>query len=189
MRKRAGGWLQLSCDVVYENAWIKLTHEGVQRPNGSEGIYGVVHFKNRAVGVVPIDDDGNTWLVRQSRYTLDQFTWEIPEGGAPFDEDPLEAAKRELEEEVGLIADQWQLLLNVHTSNSVTDEEGLVYLAKSLHIGKQALEDTEDIAVKKLSLREAIDMVLLGEITDAMSICALLKVAALLQAGDPLIQY
>lgn len=177
MKEKIGGWRQLNEDCVYENNWIRVTHEDVMRPNGTEGIYGVVHFKNQAVGVLPIDDEGNTWLVGQSRYTLNEFSWEIPEGGSPMNEDPLVSAQRELEEEVGLVAAHWELLMKVHTSNSVTDEVGFIYLAKGLSKGKQQLEDTEDIQVKKLPLTEAIDMAKRGEITDTMSLAALYKVA------------
>ncbi|MFL0800559.1 MAG: NUDIX hydrolase [Agarilytica sp.] len=174
-KEKIGGWRQKSEDTVYENNWIRVTHDEVLRPNGSEGIYGVVHFKNQAVGVVPIDEDGNTWLVSQSRYTLDQRTWEIPEGGSPVGEDPLETAKRELQEEVGLHAKEWETLMTLHTSNSVTDEVGYIYVAKGLSLGDQHLEDTEDIEVKKLPLIEAIDMAKRGEITDAMSLAALFR--------------
>lgn len=176
---KVGGWRQLSQTKVYENNWIRVTHEEVRRPNQTEGIYGVVHFKNQAVGVIPLDDEGNTWLVRQSRYTLDAFTWEIPEGGSPEGEDTLHTAQRELEEEVGLKAAQWEELLVMHTSNSVTDERGVVYLARGISAGQQALEDSEDIEVKKLPLSEAIAMAMRGEITDAMSVCALFKLALL----------
>ena len=106
---KIGGWRVRSSATVYENPWIKVSHEDVITPRDTQGIYGVVHFKNTAVGVVPIDDEGNTWLVRQSRYTLNQYTWEIPEGGCPVDEEPVDAAQRELEEEVGLRAPRWDL--------------------------------------------------------------------------------
>ena len=99
---KIGGWRVRSSATVYENPWIKVSHEDVITPRDTQGIYGVVHFKNTAVGVVPIDDEGNTWLVRQSRYTLNQYTWEIPEGGCPVDEEPLAAAQGELVEEGGL---------------------------------------------------------------------------------------
>ncbi len=177
MKEKVGGWQQLSEKCVYENNWIRVSHEDVARPNGSEGVYGVVHFKNKAVGVVPIDDDGNTWLVSQSRYTLNERTWEIPEGGSPMNEDPLDTAKRELLEEVGLCASDWQLLMKLHISNSVTDEVGFVYIARGISLAEQALEDTEDIEVKKLPLQEAINMALSGEITDAISVAALMRVA------------
>ncbi|TVZ37953.1 NUDIX domain-containing protein [Alteromonadaceae bacterium 2753L.S.0a.02] len=174
---KCGGWQQLSVTDIYENPWIKITHEEVLTPKGSPGIYGVVHFKNRAVGVIPIDNEGNTWLVRQSRYTLDCYTWEIPEGGAPYGEDMMVAAQRELEEETGLLAAQWQELMTLHQSNSVSDEVGKIYVATELSVGVQQLEDSEDIVVKKLPLREAIAMVESGEITDAMSVAGLLRVA------------
>lgn len=174
---RVGGWQRLSSRVTYENPWIRVSHEQVKRPNGTDGIYGVVHFKGTAVGVVPVDEEGNTWLVRQSRYTLNEFTWEIPEGGAQEGEPTLECAKRELAEEAGLIATEWEELSRVHTSNSVTDEAGVLYLARGLSPCAQNLDPTEDIEVRKLPLKEAIQMVLLGEITDALSVVALLRLA------------
>lgn len=174
---RVGGWQRLSSRVAYENPWIRVSHEQVKRPNGTDGIYGVVHFKGTAVGVVPVDEEGNTWLVRQSRYTLNEFTWEIPEGGAQEGEPTLVCAKRELAEEAGLIATEWEELSRVHTSNSVTDEAGVLYLARGLSPCAQNLDPTEDIEVRKLPLKEAIQMVLLGEITDALSVVALLRLA------------
>lgn len=175
--EKTGGWKTKTSAVVYENPWIKVSHEEVITPKGTDGIYGVVHFKNTAIGVVPIDDQGNTWLVKQSRYTLNQFTWEIPEGGCPQGESPLNAAKRELEEEVGLQAEDWQELMRLHLSNSVTDELCIVFIARGLGTGQQRLEETEDIEYKKLPLKEAIDMVKRGEITDGISVAALLRIA------------
>lgn len=180
--EKIGGWKTKSSRVAYENPWIKISHEEVVTPKGTDGIYGVVHFKNTAIGIVPIDDEGNTWLVKQSRYTLDQYTWEIPEGGCPQGEEPLTAAKRELEEEVGLQAHAWEQLMTMHLSNSVTDELCVVFVARDLFAGRQQLESTEDIEYKKLPLREAIDMVKRGEITDGISVAALLRVA--LQAHE-----
>ncbi len=175
--EKIGGWKTKNSIITYENPWIKITHDEVITAKGTDGIYGVVHFKNTAIGIIPIDDEGNTWLVKQSRYTLNQYTWEIPEGGCPFSENPLDAAKRELEEEVGLQANQWQQLMNLHLSNSVTDEFGIVFIARDLFAGKQDLEATEDIEVKKIPLIEAIEMVKRGEITDGMSVAALLRLA------------
>lgn len=175
--KKVGGWITKTSTIVYENPWIRILHDEVKTPKNTDGIYGVVHFKNTAIGVVPIDDEGNTWLVKQSRYTLNQYTWEIPEGGCPEGELPLNAAKRELEEEVGLRANDWQQLMTMHLSNSITDEYCEVFVAKNLSAGQQALEVTEDIEVKKLPLTEAIAMVKRGEITDGMSVAALLRVA------------
>ena len=176
MPAKIGGWKTKSSSVVYENPWLKISHDEVITPNNTDGIYGVVHFKNTAIGIVPIDEQGNTWLVKQSRYTLNQYTWEIPEGGCPQGELPLNAAKRELEEEVGLQANDWQQLMTMHLSNSVTDEFCVVFVAKDLFAGQQALESTEDIEYKKLPLIEAIEMVKTGEITDAISVAALLRI-------------
>ena len=178
-QSRVGGWVTRSREQVYDNPWIRVNHEQVTTPSGTEGIYGVVHFKSLAVGVVPIDDEGYTWLVRQSRYTLNEFTWEIPEGGAPLDEAPLAAAQRELREETGLSATRWTELMQLHTSNSVTDERSVIFVAEGLTPGEQALEATEDIEVMRLPLTAAVQMALDGEITDAMSVAALLRVQLL----------
>lgn len=181
LAEKTGGWKTKTATTVYENPWIKISHEEVITPKGTDGIYGVVHFKNTAIGVVPIDNEGNTWLVKQSRYTLNQYTWEIPEGGCPQGESPLNAAKRELEEEVGLQANSWQELMTVHLSNSVTDEVCIIFIARDLYAGQQQLEATEDIEYKKVPLKEAIAMVKRGEITDGPSVVALLRVAVDLQ--------
>lgn len=177
MNEKIGGWKTKSSQIMYENPWIKVSHDEVITPKGTDGIYGVVHFKNTAIGVVPIDEEGNTWLVKQSRYSLNQYTWEIPEGGCPHGELPLNAAKRELEEEVGLQANHWQQLMTMHLSNSVTDEYCVVFVARDLFAGQQQLEATEDIEYKKLPLQDAIAMVLSGEITDGITVAALLRVA------------
>lgn len=176
-------WKTLQIDEVYSNPWIRITHRSVLNPAGNPGIYGVVHFKNLAIGIVPIDEEGNTWLVGQFRYTLDQYSWEIPEGGAPLNTDPLDSAKRELIEETGIRAGQWTKILDFHTSNSVTDEAGMVFLAQDLSFGDSHPEDTEDITVRKLPLKEAIEMVIQGQITDSLTIMALLRVHQMLGAG------
>ena len=179
MAVKRGSWIQKSVKTVYENPWIQVTHEEVITPAGTDGTYGVVHFKNQAVGIVPIDDEGCTYLVRQTRYTLGELSWEIPEGGSPLGEDCLVTAKRELREETGLQAEHWQPLLRLHLSNSVCDEAGIVYVARGLSMGAQELEATEDIECKKLPLKDAIEMVYRGEITDAMSVAGLLRCATL----------
>lgn len=177
LQELAGGWQKLTSTLVYENPWIKVFHEDVKTPNNTPGIYGRVHFKGTAIGVVPLDEEGNTWLVKQSRYTLDQFTWEIPEGGAAPDEEPLACAQRELQEETGLTAQNWREILTLHTSNSVTDEKGYVFIAEQLSAGEQKLDSTEDIEVAKVSVKQAVQMIADGEITDAISVAALLWVA------------
>lgn len=176
----ANPWKTLSTRLVYENNWIKLEEDQVINPSGGKGIYGKVHFKNKAIGIIPLDQDGNTWLVGQHRYTLNAYSWEIPEGGCPLGTLPLDSAKRELKEETGITASRWELLMTFHTSNSVTDEEGFIFLAEGLSFGDNALEETEaDLIVKKLPFSEAVDMVMRGEITDSMSVAGILKVARL----------
>jgi len=175
--ERIGGWKRLTSQVMYENPWIQVRHEEVQRPNGSTGIYGLVQFKNQAIGVVALDDEGNIYLVKQSRYALDDWSIEIPEGGGPRNVDPLESAKRELQEETGLFARHWELILTMHLSNSVTNELAHVFLATGLMQGEQDLDDTEDIEVMKVPLTRAIEWVKNGTITDSISVAALLRVA------------
>jgi len=171
-------WKTLSTQPVYNNDWIKVEEHQVVNPGGTAGIYGKVSFKNQAVGVIPVDEEGNTWLVGQYRYTLNEWSWEIPMGGSPTKEDKQKTALRELEEETGLIAGQLVEILHLHPSNSITDEKGFVYLATQLSEGKQQLEDTEmDIQVKKLTLDEAIEMAQNGDVTDAMSVAGLLYLA------------
>ena len=171
-------WTTLSGEVRYDNPWITVTEFKVINPSGGRGIYGKVHFKNNAIGIIPVDKDLNTWLVGQYRYTLNAWHWEIPEGGGPLDVDPLVSAQRELREETGLIAGRWSEIIQLHTSNSVSDEKGHIFLAEDLEEGANSLEATEaDLKVWKLPLNNALDMVLEGKITDSMSIMAILKVA------------
>ena len=174
--RQRGSWQQLDQQTVYDNPWIRVTHENVLTPAGTAGIYGVVHFKSRAVGVVPLDASGNVWLVKQFRYTLNQYSIEIPEGGSPPEEDMLATAKRELQEETGLTAGEWSHLLDIHTSNSVTDESGAIYLARDLTRGEMALETTEDIEVLCVPLAEAIEWIFAGKITDSLTVMGLLAV-------------
>lgn len=175
----ANPWTTLSTRVAYENPWIRVEHHDVLNPAGKKGIYGLVRFQNLAVGVVPVDEEGYTWLVGQYRYALNRYSWEIPEGGCPVGTDPLDTARRELAEETGLRADNWTRLLDFHLSNSVTDEFGVAYLATGLTLGPAAPEETEELALRRLPLSEAIAMVLNGEITDAVSVMALQRVALL----------
>ena len=171
-------WKTLSTQPVYNNAWIKVEEHQVVTPGGTNGIYGKVSFKNQAVGIIPVDEDGNTWLVGQYRYTLNQWSWEIPMGGSPKKEDKIKTALRELEEETGLKAANITELLHLHPSNSITDEQGYVFLATELSEGLQQLEDTEkDIQVKKLAFDDAVQMVQKGEITDAISVAGILYLA------------
>ncbi|RZK30461.1 MAG: NUDIX hydrolase, partial [Hymenobacter sp.] len=139
------------------------------------GIYGVVSMKNKAIGIVPVDAEGNTWLVGQYRYTLNEYTWEIPMGGGPVELDVLESAQRELREETGLLAARWTRIARLHTSNSVTDEEGFVFLAEGLTQAEWEPEETEDLRLWKLPLTQAVALALDDTITDAISVAGLLK--------------
>lgn len=172
-------WQTLNSTTPYENNWLSVRHEEVITPAGTPGIYGVVSFKNKAVGVIPIDSEGNTYLVGQYRYPLNEYSWEIPEGGSPLSTDILDSAKRELKEETGLEARKWTKIARIHTSNSATDEEGFLYIAEDLVQGEHAPEETEELQVRKLSLAEAVKMVMTSEITDSLSVCGLLMVARL----------
>lgn len=176
----ANNWKTVRKETTYENPWIRVEHRDVITPAGNPGIYGVVQFKNKAIGIVPVDDEGFVYLVGQYRYPLDAYSWEIPEGGGPKGEDPLTTAQRELKEETGLTAERWQQIGRVHTSNSVTDEEGFIFLAQGLTLGDAQPEETEELELKKVPLAEAVDMVMRSEITDSISSCGILIAARLL---------
>ena len=176
-------WKILSEKEEYDNPWIKVTEYSVLNPSGGKGIYGKVHYKNRAIGVLTLDNQMITHLVGQYRFPIDQYSWEIPEGGCPEGSTPLEAAQRELEEETGLKALSWELLLEMRLSNSVSDEHAMVYLAWDLEQGEASPEDTEDITVKRVSFEEAYNMVEDGTITDSLSVAAILKVKIMIDDG------
>jgi len=165
-------WRTVSSKRVYDNPWISVREDQVVRPDGGPGIYGVVHYKNIAIGVLPVEDE-HTYLVGQYRYPLGRYSWEVPEGGCPEGEEPLRAAQRELREETGLKARRWQRLGEAYLSNSVADEYAVWFLATGLTAGEWRPEGTERLSVRRLPLREALAMALDGEITDALSILAI----------------
>lgn len=166
-------WQTLGSKEIYRNSWIRLTEYSVLRPDGQPGIYGVVAFQNLAIGIVAVDKEGRIALVGQWRYPLQSYSWEIPEGGGPIGTDPLASARRELEEETGLQANHWELMLRMHLSNSVTDEEALIYLARDLTQGEAKPEGSEDITIAWVTLPEALTMIKDGRITDSMTVAAL----------------
>ncbi|MCH9698329.1 MAG: NUDIX hydrolase [Gammaproteobacteria bacterium] len=170
-------WKPVSSQRMYENPWIVVEEDQVINPAGNQVTYGKVLFNNVAVAVIALDEEDNTWLVGQTRYVPDVYSWEIPTGGSPIGEDLLTTAKRELQEETGLSAQTWTPLLHLHTSNSVTDEEAYVYIARDLTIGTPAFEDSEDITIKKIPLQQAVHMATEGQITDAISVAALFRIS------------
>jgi len=170
-------WTIVSQSAVYENEWIRVDHHEVLRPSGRPGIYGTVHFKNHATGVVPIDDNGNVVLVGQYRFPLGAYSWEVPEGGGDHSAPALESVKRELREECGLTANCWAEILSLDLSNSVTDERCTAFLAWELFESPSQPDETERLQVVRIPFWEAVGKVQRGEIRDAISVAALLRVA------------
>jgi 8-oxo-dGTP pyrophosphatase MutT (NUDIX family) len=177
-------WTVLSCATVYENEWIRVDHHEVLSPAGGPGVYGTVHFKNHATGVVPIDEHGNVILVGQYRFSLQAYSWEIPEGGGAHSVAALESAQRELREECGLVARQWLEILGMDLSNSVSDERGTVFLAWELSEGPAQPDETELLQVARVQFWDAVNRVKRGEIRDAISVAALIRVALMALQGE-----
>lgn len=183
MNEEQNPWQVTGEKEIYENPWIKITEFDVINPSGGKGIYGKVHFKGIAVGALALDAELNTYLVGQYRFPLDSYSWEIPEGGGAFGVDPVQSAKRELLEETGLVASEWTPIVKMHLSNSVTDEYAIIYLARDLNQETACPEETEQLQVRKIPFEEAYQMVERGEITDSMSVAAILKVKLMLADG------
>ncbi len=180
--KMKNPWTKINKSTKHESPWIKIEEHEVLSPSKIKTTYSTVHFKNLAVGALPLDSDLNTYLVGQWRFPLEQYTWEIPKGGCPENTEPLATAKRELQEETGLAATEWTYLCKAHPSNSCTDEIAHLYLARNLTEGQSEPEETEILTIKKLKFSEAVEMVSRGEITDALSIIAILKVQLILES-------
>ncbi|MDQ3045947.1 MAG: NUDIX hydrolase [Bacteroidota bacterium] len=176
-------WKTLSTESVYESPWIGVTKHDVLNPNGNPGTYSVVHFKNIAIGIFPLDKDNFTWIVGQYRYPIKQYSWEIPEGGGALDIAPLDSAKRELHEETGIHANKWTKIQEMHLSNSVSDEFCILYVAQDLSFGESEPEDEEKLEVRKLHFDELYKMVCDGEVTDSLTVAAVLKVRLLMLEG------
>jgi 8-oxo-dGTP pyrophosphatase MutT (NUDIX family) len=170
-------WKTLSQRTVYDNPWIRVEDHVVLNPAGRHGQYGKICFKSQAVVIAALEDDGSVYLVGQHRYTLGSYSWELPKGGAPLTEDLLAAAQRELREETGLVAKTWRQLLRVHISNSVTDEVGTLFVAQDLEQGPAQPEETEQLVIRRVPFAEAVKRVRAGEITDVVSVAAILQLA------------
>jgi len=183
MKEETNPWQILDQKEIYDNPWIHLTEYDVINPNGGKGIYGKVHFKNTAIGVVPLDDELNTYLVGQYRFTINEYSWEIPEGGC-LNENYLDAAKRELLEETGLKAERWQKIREMYLSNSVTDELCILFIATGLSQHNAIPEETEQLVVKKIPFEKVYEMVMNGTIKDTLTITAILHTKILMLQNE-----
>ena len=175
-------WTILESKKIYANKWISLTEHQVLNPSGGKGIYGEVHFENYAIGIIAIDEHDHIYMVGQYRFPLKQYSWELPEGGGALDGNPLDAAKRELLEETGLVAQNWKELMRMHLSNSVSDELGIIYLATDFTQFEPEPEESEQLEVKRMPFEDVYQMVIRGEITDSLTVAGILR-AKLLRAG------
>jgi ADP-ribose pyrophosphatase len=176
-------WKTKTSEPVYESDWIKVVKHNVLNPAGKPAIYSVVNFKNLAIGVLALDKDNNTWLVGQWRYPINEYAWEIPEGGGALDVSPLESAKRELKEETGIVAKDFKEIMRLHLSNSATNELAIVFIAQNLNFEEAEPEESELLQIKKLHINEAYNWVMEGKITDAISVAAILKTKILIEQG------
>ncbi len=166
-------WKTLASRIVYSNPWISVREDQVIRPDGQNGIYGVVQTRI-ATGVVALTPECEVYLVGQYRYPTEMYSWEIIQGGTDKDEEPIVACKRELQEEAGLIAKEWTPLGGeIHLSNCVSSEKGYAYVAEGLSETQASPDGTEVLQIKKVPFAEALRMAQCGEIVDAMSIIAI----------------
>lgn len=177
---RIGPWTVKSARTVFDNPWICVVDHEIAHPNGAPGEYGVVRFKNIAIGILAVDEQGHVPLVGQHRFPRDRYSWELPEGGGPAGDDPLASAKRELAEETGLAAASWAQMIAFDISNSVTDERAVCYYAWNLSQGKAAPEASEALTIKRVPFNALLEMVMTGEITDSLTI--VMTLAARVQA-------
>lgn len=182
--KKRGPWTTLSERLAYETPWIAVSHHEVIDPGGKQGVYGVIHFKNLAVGVIPLDDDMNTWIVGQYRYPLEAYSWEMPEGGGKRDIPAIESAKRELREEVGIMAERWTEVLQMDLSNSASDEHAILYVARGLTLHPPRPDHDEELELRKLPFEELYQMVLRGDVRDSLTVAGVMRVKLMLLDGS-----
>jgi 8-oxo-dGTP pyrophosphatase MutT (NUDIX family) len=184
MTPQGEGWRRTGKPrLKYENAWIRITEEDATAPTGNPALYGVVGFKNIAIAVLPLHDDGTVTLVGQHRYVSGAYSWELPEGGGALEVDPLNSAKRELAEETGLIAADWRRIMDVELSNSVTDERGVAFIATGLSQGPDAPDATEVIRLARVPFLEALEQATNGNITDMLTVAVLLRTYHMAHTG------
>ena len=178
------GWTTLTLDVPFESPWLRVEASDVIAPTGNPAKYGVVRFQNRAIAVFALHDDGTVPLVGQMRYSIDAYSWEIPEGGAPLDEDPRDGAMRELHEETGLIAADLREILSMDLSNSVTDEACVCFLATGLSQAETEPDETEHFDYARVPFSQLLKAVISGQVRDAITIACVLRVHHMAVTGD-----
>ncbi len=166
--------------ALYDSPWLRLREDRFRHRRGRAGHYAVCGFKRSACGVLALDAEDRVILVGQWRYPLEQYSWEIPEGGGEEHESPFAAIRRELAEEADLEADSWEPLAHFHPSNSSTDEEAFLFLATDLHSagGIHHAEEDEELAIHRETFQQCLQRVLSGEISDGLSVVALLTLNA-----------
>ncbi|HNA34418.1 MAG TPA: NUDIX hydrolase, partial [Flavobacteriales bacterium] len=164
--------------------WIRVTHHDILDPSGQQGIYGTIHFKNLAIGAIPLDDDLNTWIVGQYRYPIEAYSWEIPEGGGDRNIAPLASAQRELREEAGIEAAHWQEILRMDLSNSASDEHAILYVARGLTLHPPRPDHDEELELRKLPFEELYQMVLRGDVRDSLTVAGVMRVKLMLLDGS-----
>ena len=184
MKPAGKAWAVRAARTAYENPWLILRHYEAVAPTGSPGPYGVVSFKNFAIAILPLHDNGDVTLIGQHRMPLADYSWELPEGGGPIGVDPLESAKRELREEAGLVAADWRQVLRFQLSNSVTDERGFGFIATGLSAAETEPDPTEDLQIARAPFRQALDLAVSGEMSDAMTVAMLLRAYHMAREGE-----
>ena len=184
MKPAGRGWSVRSARTAYENPWLILRHYETVAPTGNPAIYGVVSYKNLAIAILPLHENGDVTLIGQHRMPLADYTWEIPEGGGPIGIDPLESAQRELREEAGLVAAEWRQVLRFQLSNSISDERGFGFIATGLEAAEAEPDETEALQIARAPFREVLGLVTAGEITDAMTVAMILRAYHMAREGD-----
>jgi len=177
-------WRNDSEETLFENPWLRLTRHDATAPTGLAADYVVMRPKNVATGVLPIHDDGTVTLVGQQRFALANYSWEMPEGGAPMGEDPFDGVRRELAEEAGLAAEHWRPALTMELSNSVTDEIAMTWLAWGLSPVPVAPDPTEVIAVVRVPFVDLLDEIGRGTVRDAMTVATAYKAHHMATTGE-----
>jgi len=177
-------WRSVTSQTVFENPWIRVESHDVIAPTGHLAHYGLVRFANRAIAVLPLHDDGTVSLVGQARFAVSAYSWELPEGGGPLDEDPRAAAIRELKEETGLVAADLREILSFDMSNSVTDEAAVCFLATGLSQGDTAPDETEAFEYARVPFKMVLDAVIKGRIRDGLTVVSVLRVYHMAVTGD-----